>query len=55
MELYVLVRAVKGHGYEFKCTVTSKLVVYPMTQIIGSCKNNKGKTYKLIQRTMYPV
>lgn len=53
--LYTLVRAVKGHGYEFKCNKTGRLVVYPQTQIVGSCKQNKSGLFKLLQCTMYPV
>jgi hypothetical protein len=52
--IYVLVRAVKGHGYEFR-SETGKLTIYPMINIIGSCKQHKGKKFKLVQNTMYYI
>jgi len=52
-QLYTLVRSIKGHGYEFKCQTTGRLVVYSRTQVMGDCKHSKGKTFKLLQCTMY--
>lgn len=51
-ELYVLVRAISGHGYEFKSVKTGAVVVYPIAQIVGSARRDRGKVFKLVQQTM---
>jgi hypothetical protein len=55
MDIYTMIRAISGHGYEFQCDRTGRLVTYPMTQIVGDAKRHKGKKFKLIQSTMFVI